>query len=51
MLGLDRTSAFAPRLGREAAILGEAALLVRDISPALAGDLALLFLFHAGKAA
>src|SRR5581483_6429493 len=51
MLRLHRPPALAAGLGRQRPVLGETALLVGNVGAALAGDLALLLLFHAGKAA
>src|SRR5437762_3080881 len=51
MLRCNRTAALAPGFRGQTAILGEAALLVRHIGTALAGNLALFLVIHAGKAA
>jgi hypothetical protein len=51
MFRLDGATALAPSFSRQGSVLCEAAFFVRDVGPALASDLALLALFHTGKAA
>jgi hypothetical protein len=49
-LGTDRAAAFPACIGRERAVLREAAFLVRHVGAAFASDFALFFLIHASEA-
>src|SRR5262245_20366826 len=48
-LGRHRPTTLAASIRGQGAILGETAFVVRDVGTAFAGDLALLFLLHAGE--
>src|SRR4026208_2525729 len=50
-LRCDRPPALATGIRCQRPILGETAFVVRDVGPALAGNLALLFLLHASETA